>query len=145
MTTTKQEQDARTERHDADRLNADQWEDVALDERRHHAQQRKRAEDREATILENLQNPQRCTATYLRIAGYSRGLTNAEFRLLHTMVTVFGNRLENCFPGRRALLHAYRGGARTLAPLAKLLASLVDKGWIERVSLTSDSSLSATM
>jgi hypothetical protein len=100
------------------------------------AKNRMRADQRAAKIREGLKG-KHASAVYRRIARRSRNLTDAEFRVLDTLLE-FSTQLTNCFPRRRTLLQVLGGRPRKLGRLDAVRHSLARKGWIKRVELCED-------
>jgi len=118
------------EREDLRRDPEGEWRDES---RRQH-EERLRCEKDRVKLLADL-NGKYGVAAYRTLARRSRNLTDAEYRLLDTLLDCSSG-FKNCFPGRRRLLRRLGGAARKLRRLDALRLSLERKGWIERVELT---------
>lgn len=71
-------------------------------------------------------------AVYRELARRSKDVTDAEYRILDTLLS-FSTRLENCFPSRRTLLTKLGGQARKARVLDHHRQSLERKGWLKRI------------
>ena len=106
---------------------------AADDETEVQQRAREEREAKAAKIRKDLAG-KHAVAVYRGIARRSKNLTDAEYRLLDTLLS-FSNGLKNCFPGRKTMLAKLGGAKRRLRRLDVLRLSLQRKGWIACVEL----------
>lgn len=81
-----------------------------------------------------------CVAVYRTHARKSRDLTDAEYRILDTLLE-FSNQLINCFPSQKLLRSVLGGSGRKARRVGALLQSLEKKRWIKRITFTEGDSV----